>query len=74
MTATPKPTIRRLTTAIGAEILGVDLRHPMSAETFGVLHRALLDHGAIFFANRRSRPISNSNLPRVGARFIFTRT
>ncbi len=56
MTATPNLTIRRLTNAIGAEIFGVDLTRSMSVETFGVLHRALLEHGAIFFRDQKITP------------------
>lgn len=42
-------TIRPVTTALGAEISGVDLSGPLSAETVQVLRQALLDHLVIFF-------------------------
>lgn len=48
-------TVRRLT-AVGAEIFGVDLAQPLSPSAFGEVHRALLDHGVIFFRDQRITP------------------
>jgi alpha-ketoglutarate-dependent taurine dioxygenase len=41
--------LRRVTTAVGAVIEGVDLRSPLTPETVDFVHRALLDHGVVFF-------------------------
>ena len=40
--------IRPLTTAIGAEIMGLDLRQPLDGEPLTALRRALVDHLVIF--------------------------
>lgn len=40
---------RRLTSAIGAVVEGVDLREPLSLDTVRFLRQALLDNGVIFF-------------------------
>jgi taurine dioxygenase len=55
MTA-PDITIRPLTGAMGAEIFGIDLSQPIADATFGRIHRALLDHGAIFFRGQSITP------------------
>jgi taurine dioxygenase len=41
--------LRRITTALGVVIEGVDLRAPLAPEAVDFCHRALLDHGVIFF-------------------------
>lgn len=56
MSTAPNLTIRRLTSALGAEIFGVDLAHPLNAQTFGILHAALLEHGVIFFREQKITP------------------
>lgn len=38
--------------AIGAEILGVDLRDPLDDETFAAVHEAWLEHQVIFFRDQ----------------------
>lgn len=44
--------VHPLTETIGAEITGVDLREPLSPETFAEIERALLDHLVIFFRDQ----------------------
>jgi alpha-ketoglutarate-dependent taurine dioxygenase len=41
--------LRRVTAAVGAVIEGVDLRLPLTPEAVDFVHRALLDHGVVFF-------------------------
>ena len=45
-----------LTTAIGAEIHGVDLSQPLDDETFDDVHDALLEHHVIFLPDQRITP------------------
>jgi len=47
--------IKPLTGAMGAEIHGVDLSH-VDDRTFDAVHRALLDHGVIFFRDQDITP------------------
>ena len=42
--------------AMGAEVLGVDLSEELDDPTFGEVHQALLDHGAIFFRDQDITP------------------
>lgn len=44
--------IQPLTTALGAEIQGVDLSRPLARETVATLRQALLDHLVIFFRDQ----------------------
>ena len=57
--------VKPLTGAMGAEIHGVDLAR-IDDRTFEAVHRALLDHGVIFF---RNQDISSDNLMDFGRRF-----
>ncbi len=51
-TRTQKITIEPVTSALGAEIHGVDLSGPLDAETVQTLRQALLDHLVIFFRDQ----------------------
>jgi taurine dioxygenase len=42
--------------AMGAEIHGLDLARDLNDSTFGAIHRALLDHGAVFFRDQNITP------------------
>jgi alpha-ketoglutarate-dependent taurine dioxygenase len=44
--------LRRVTGRIGAEIEGVSLSHPLSADTIAAIRRALLQHKVIFFRDQ----------------------
>jgi taurine dioxygenase len=46
----------RLSGALGAEIRGVDLSKELDDETFGEIHRALLDHQAVYFREQELTP------------------
>jgi taurine dioxygenase len=54
----PKLTISPIAGALGAEISGVDLRHPLAVETIADIRRALLDHLVIFFHDQQLDPES----------------
>jgi alpha-ketoglutarate-dependent taurine dioxygenase len=58
--------ITPLTPAIGAEITGIDLSHPISESTFQEIRNALLAHGVIFF---RDQEISVEAQKSFGAMF-----
>src|SRR3546814_10113627 len=42
--------------AMGAEVFGVDLSEELDEPTFGEVHQALPDHGAIFFRDQDVTP------------------
>jgi taurine dioxygenase len=46
-------TINPVTTAVGAEILGVDLAQPLDDETFALIRQTYVDRGALFFRGQR---------------------
>ena len=48
--------VRPIAAAMGAEIHGIDLAEELDDQTFGLVHRALLDHGAIFFRGQDITP------------------
>lgn len=48
--------IRPLSDALGAEVLGLDLTEPLSADDFSRLHRAHLDHHVLVFRDQRITP------------------
>lgn len=58
--------IRPMTTAIGAEVVGLNLREPLSAETFAALDAALLEHLALFI---RDQPMSPPEQVALAERF-----
>ena len=49
-------TVTRLTSALGAEISGVDLGRQLGNDTFAAVHQALLDHCVIFFRDQEMTP------------------
>ena len=49
-------TIRPLDAALGAEVFGLDLSRPLSADDFARLHRAHLDHHLLIFRDMRITP------------------
>jgi taurine dioxygenase len=49
---------------MGAEIDGVDLAHELDEATFGAVHQALLDHGAIFFRDQDITPAQQMSFAR----------
>ncbi len=51
-TSTSRLAISPLTPTIGAEIGGIDLRHPLDAATLGELRQALLDWKVLFFRDQ----------------------
>jgi taurine dioxygenase len=48
--------IRPVDGALGAEVLGLDLSRPLSADDFAVLHRAHLDHHLLIFRDMHITP------------------
>lgn len=48
--------IRPLSDALGAEVLGLDLTEPLSADDFARLHRAHLEHHVLVFRDQRITP------------------
>lgn len=48
--------IRPLDAALGAEVIGLDLDQPLSAEDFGRIHRAHLDYHVVVFRDQRITP------------------
>ncbi|WP_407473348.1 TauD/TfdA dioxygenase family protein [Pseudomonas putida] len=48
--------VRPFSGAVGAEILGLDLAKPVSAEDFTRIHRAHLDHHVLVFRDQRITP------------------
>ncbi|MFJ5382048.1 TauD/TfdA dioxygenase family protein [Cupriavidus sp. CER94] len=48
--------IRPLDAALGAEVIGLDLDRPLSAEDFRRIHRAHLDHHVVVFRDQRITP------------------
>lgn len=58
--------VERISTALGAEISGVDLAQDLSAATIAAIRRALLEHGVVFF---RDQPLAPAQLLAFGRRF-----
>ena len=48
--------VRRLSSALGAEILGIDLAARLDEGTAAALRAALLEHIVIFFRDQRLSP------------------
>jgi taurine dioxygenase len=58
--------VRRVTPALGAEILGLDLRQPIDDGVYQLVRRAFLDHQVVFF---RDQDIPVEQQMALGARF-----
>ena len=56
ISAKPKMKIRKLKEKIGAEVIGLDLRKPIDAETRYLLNRALVDHVALVIRDQKFKP------------------
>jgi taurine dioxygenase len=49
-------TLKRLTGAIGAEVRGVNLNHPLDESTFATIHQAFLNHCMLVFRGQFLEP------------------
>ena len=58
--------IEPLTRHIGAEIHGLDLRQPLTGESFEIVHRALLDNLVVFF---RDQELTHDQHVAMGSQF-----
>ncbi|MDM8164943.1 TauD/TfdA family dioxygenase [Roseovarius sp.] len=54
--STPGIEVRPVTTAIGAEIHGIDLSRPVDDAAFKVIHDALMEHEVVFFRDQDMTP------------------
>lgn len=54
--------IRPFSGAVGAEIVGLDLAKPVSAEDFSRIHRAHLDHHVLVFRDQRISQIGRAHV------------
>ena len=59
--------VRPIAGSIGAEIHGLDLSSPLSAEVFDQIHAAFLDHLVLFFPHQS--PLTPANLSAFASRF-----
>lgn len=66
-TVTATLRIRPLTEHIGAEIEGLDLSRPISAEQFHTVNAALVAHGVLVFRNQHLPPAMHVDFPRASA-------
>ncbi len=66
MPTTTRISVRPLTSVIGAEVGGVDLREPMDDATMAAVRQALLDHLVLFF---REQDITPAQQLRFSERF-----
>ena len=48
--------VRPLSPALGAEVTGVDLARPLSADDFARIRQAHLDHGVVVFPDQHLTP------------------
>jgi taurine dioxygenase len=58
--------VQPLAGSLGAEIHGVDVSKPLSAETFDEVHQAFLEHAVLVF---RDQPLSHADQISFGRRF-----
>jgi len=49
-------TIKRLTSAVGAEVVGADLNEPLDSSTFGKIRHAFLEHCVLVFRGQFLQP------------------
>lgn len=59
------PEIRRLASALGAEISGIDLNQDLSQEQIGKIRALLCEHQVIFFRNQPLSPARQASLARA---------
>ncbi|MGI9294928.1 MAG: TauD/TfdA dioxygenase family protein, partial [Pseudomonadales bacterium] len=59
--------VRPIAGAIGAEIYGVDLSHPLTDELFDAINQVFLEHVVIFFPEQKS--LGPDNLTALAKRF-----
>ncbi|MGL5909544.1 MAG: TauD/TfdA dioxygenase family protein, partial [Phycicoccus sp.] len=57
-------TLRHHSPTIGTEVLGIDLREPLSDELFGFLHQLFLDRKVVFFRDQFLTPEQHLDLGR----------
>ena len=66
-------TVEKLTAAIGAEVHGIDLGKQENADTFGLLHSALMDHQVIFLRDQTLSVDQHMSLARRFGTPMFSR-
>ncbi|MGI9379048.1 MAG: TauD/TfdA dioxygenase family protein, partial [Methyloligellaceae bacterium] len=70
---TPEIIINPLSSALGAEISGIDLAEPLDDETWKIIHTTWLDHLMIFFRDQTITPRHQVDLAqRFGKPAIYT--
>ena len=52
-----RPTVTPLSTALGAQISGIDIRQPLSLEDRDIIEQALLEHQVLFFRDQPIEPV-----------------
>ncbi|ROM63923.1 taurine dioxygenase [Pseudomonas brassicacearum] len=52
-----RPTVTPLSTALGAQISGIDIRQPLSLEDREIIEHALLEHQVLFFRDQPIEPV-----------------
>lgn len=60
----PAFTLRPLSTALGAEVIGIDLTFPLDDELFKSIYSAFLDHQVLLFRGRQVSPRQQVELAR----------
>src|SRR5689334_15090586 len=59
-------TIRKLSYALGAEVMGIDIRQPLDDATFGTIYRTFVEHCVLLF---RGWPMTREQHIAVSRRF-----
>jgi taurine dioxygenase len=57
--------VRRLSTALGAEITGLDLNQPVDDDAFALLHQTFLDHSVLVFPGQHLRAAAQEAFARL---------